>query len=231
MKAELDKLKRKRKPDQKPNKLKNSKPNGKGQRTDKAAVKQYCYAHGYQQSHSSAECKVLNGDKKQFTSAMRNSTGPNSPPGGSTRVNGQDVTAARTPRTIAANVAYTIAQDDDTDAQSDHDVYDVDADDETAAFLSQILSESTNAQSDQLSEPLSGYLCPDYTTTNASAMMLTDDLIIMDDKVKGNVTEIDNPRMTPIDHTRVCAPEASSLPHPTQAVTAAPGARTVTAGS
>jgi hypothetical protein len=229
IKAELEKLKRKRKPDQKPNKLKQKKQNEK--RADKVAVKQYCYAHGYQQSHTSAECKVLNGDKKRFTNAMRNSTGPNSPPGGSTRVNGQDVTAARTPRTVTANVAYTIAHDDDADAQSEHDAYDADADDETASFLSQILSESANARSDQGTEPLSGYLSPDYTTTQASAMMLTDELIIMDDKVKSNATEIEIPPMSPIDHTRVCALEASSLAYPTQAVTAAPEAQTVTAGS
>jgi hypothetical protein len=33
------------------------------------------------------------------------------------------------------------------------------------------------------------------------------------------------------DHTRVCGPEASFLVHPTQVVTAAPGARSVATGS
>ncbi len=142
MKAELEQLKRKRTPksDQKQNKLlKLQKPRDKGQRIAKAEAKQhYCYAHGYQKSHKSAECKVLNADKKRFTHAMRNSLGPNSPAGGSTRVNGQEVTPTAAPRTITANSACAMDCDDHHESYREQDMYDADVDDETTAFLSQI---------------------------------------------------------------------------------------------
>jgi hypothetical protein len=48
-------------------------------------VEHYCYCHGTQYSHTSAECKVMQADRKRFTSAMRNATNIQSPPGGSDR--------------------------------------------------------------------------------------------------------------------------------------------------
>ncbi len=48
-------------------------------------VEHYCYCHGTQYSHGSAECKVMQADRKRFTSAMRNATNSQSPPGGSDR--------------------------------------------------------------------------------------------------------------------------------------------------
>ncbi len=48
-------------------------------------VEHYCYCHGTQYSHTSAEFKVMESDKKQLTSAMRNATNSQSPPGGSDR--------------------------------------------------------------------------------------------------------------------------------------------------
>ena len=48
-------------------------------------VEHYCYCHGTQYSHTSAECKVMQADRKRFTSAMRNATNSQSPPGGSDR--------------------------------------------------------------------------------------------------------------------------------------------------
>jgi hypothetical protein len=48
-------------------------------------VEHYCHCHGTQFSHTSAECKVMQADKKRFTSAMRNATNSQSPPGGSER--------------------------------------------------------------------------------------------------------------------------------------------------
>jgi hypothetical protein len=48
-------------------------------------VEHYCYCHGTQYSHTSAECKVMESGKKRFTSAMRNATDSQSPPGGSDR--------------------------------------------------------------------------------------------------------------------------------------------------
>ena len=48
-------------------------------------VEHYCYCHGTQYSHTSAECKVMQADRKRFTSAMRSTTNSQSPPGGSDR--------------------------------------------------------------------------------------------------------------------------------------------------
>jgi hypothetical protein len=48
-------------------------------------VEHYCYCHGTQYSHTSAECKVMESDKKRFTSAMRNAMNSQSPLGGSDR--------------------------------------------------------------------------------------------------------------------------------------------------
>ncbi len=54
----------------------------------KQRVEQYCYCHGTQYSHTSAECKVMEADKKRFTQAMCNATNSQSPPGGSVRKHG-----------------------------------------------------------------------------------------------------------------------------------------------
>ncbi len=48
-------------------------------------VEHYCYCHGTQYTHTSAECKVMQADKKRFTSDMRKATDSQSPPGGSDR--------------------------------------------------------------------------------------------------------------------------------------------------
>jgi hypothetical protein len=89
---------------------------------------------------------------------------------------------------------------------------------------------------------LSGYLTADYNTTHVTAMM-------MDSNETFFIDESTNTQRLPIahhkdeehkeaedddscDHTRVCGSDTASLTtHPTQAVTAAPGARSVTAGS
>jgi hypothetical protein len=47
----------------------------------------YCHAHGYQSSHTSAQCKEMT--NQTFTAEMRKATGPNSPPGGSKLVRGR----------------------------------------------------------------------------------------------------------------------------------------------
>jgi hypothetical protein len=234
MKAELEKLKRKRNPksDPKQKKTKNKKPQKKGQRNANGAAKpKYCHAHGTQQSHTSAECKVMEGDKKRFTYAMRNAQGPHSPPGGSTKVNGQEVNTFAPPRTIKANIAYAIDRNDEPHPVQD--TYDADEDDETTEFLSQILNDAANAPHEIGTLP--GYLSPDYTTIHASAMMMTDDFILMDvhnvDEDEGELDDLNAKSDSTIDHTRVCALEAGFLAHPTQAGTAAPEARTVPAGS
>ena len=50
----------------------------------------YCHAHGYQSSHTSAQCKVMANQKQNFTAEMRKATSPNSPPGGSKLVRGRE---------------------------------------------------------------------------------------------------------------------------------------------
>ena len=50
----------------------------------------YCWGHGTQHTHTSSECKLMSGDKTRFNAAMRNSTDSNHPPGGSTKVFGQE---------------------------------------------------------------------------------------------------------------------------------------------
>ncbi len=142
-------------------------------------------------------------------------------------MSGQEVTSTAAPRTITANSACAIDCDDHHESYPQQDTYDADVDDETTVFLSQILNEAAN---EQVPDSSSEYLSPDYTTTRASAMMMMDELIIMEDKQKvtANIAE---GHKSPIDHTRVCALEASVLPRPTQAETAAPGARSVNAGS
>jgi hypothetical protein len=55
-----------------------------------ASCKFYCHAHGYQNSHTSAQCKVVLSQKANFTTEMRQATSPTNPPGGSTSIRGQD---------------------------------------------------------------------------------------------------------------------------------------------
>jgi hypothetical protein len=50
----------------------------------------YCHAHGYNNSHQSAQCKVMAGQKANFTEEMRKASSPTNPPGGSTLVRGKE---------------------------------------------------------------------------------------------------------------------------------------------
>ena len=52
----------------------------------------YCYVHGHQNSHSSAQCKVMDSDKQTFTSAMRAAKTRGAVKGGSTAVRGRQAT-------------------------------------------------------------------------------------------------------------------------------------------
>jgi hypothetical protein len=74
LKAENEKLKRKRPNQQTKQQSKNKKKNGKGKGKDSRRVKhdaassstetlKYCHGHGYQRSHTSAECKMLQATK------------------------------------------------------------------------------------------------------------------------------------------------------------------------
>jgi hypothetical protein len=52
----------------------------------------YCHAHGYQSSHTSAQCKVMASQTSNFSADMRRATNPNNPPGGSKLIRGRDPT-------------------------------------------------------------------------------------------------------------------------------------------
>ncbi len=98
MQAELSQLKRKRPPRTNRSKKTKQTATGKGKTktepkptsekpnrpaTESTANMKYCHNHGYQQSHTSSECKVLNGDKRKYTNEMRRAKDPHHPPGGS----------------------------------------------------------------------------------------------------------------------------------------------------
>ena len=51
----------------------------------------YCHAHGSQRTHTSSECKLMAADTARFTKAMRQAKDSNQPPGGSTKVLGQQL--------------------------------------------------------------------------------------------------------------------------------------------
>jgi hypothetical protein len=76
--------------------LQSQKRTGKKQKTKdgtptpaKTRPSHYCYAHGTQGSHTSAQCKVMASQPHNFTAEMRKATNPLQPPGGSTFVRGQ----------------------------------------------------------------------------------------------------------------------------------------------
>ena len=102
LRAEIDRLKRKRTDNQNKGKGKRKGQQGKGKRTgqqtnpknegtklhqartpeEPTKDMKYCHGHGFQHSHTSAECKLLAGDKRKYNAEMRRSKGPNHPPGG-----------------------------------------------------------------------------------------------------------------------------------------------------
>jgi hypothetical protein len=175
LRKEFDQFKRKRttQPPKKQNKQKKYSTQGLSNvGTDAASEQKYCFLHGFQKSHTSSECKVLAGDKTKFTNEMRRAKGPNNPPRESTNINGQKASAA--PRRISANVAF----DSDQEAASEHGEYDNNdssGDEETAAFLASVLDDKND------SDESSGYFPPDYSTTQVTAMMVHDDIILLDD--------------------------------------------------
>ena len=85
----LQKRQKKRKP-QDMTRPKDGKTPQSEQPVTAASCKFYCHAHGYQNSHTSAQCKVMLNQKASFTAEMRQATDPTSPPGGSTSIRGKD---------------------------------------------------------------------------------------------------------------------------------------------
>ena len=94
---------------------------------------------------------------------MRRANGPNHPPGGSTKVNGQDPTR---PRKIDANLMIH-ADEDDASGQDDTDHHDDDwKTDNSLVFLSRF--------GDNHPDSSSVYLPPDYVPTCTTAFMMDD---------------------------------------------------------
>jgi hypothetical protein len=61
-------------------------------KTDKCDY--YCFAHGFQNSHTSQQCKVMSNQPANFTADQRKATSPHSPVGGSTAVRGREPQSA-----------------------------------------------------------------------------------------------------------------------------------------
>ena len=197
LKAEVEKLKRKRTPAANKTTNKNKKQNEKqnrhkqkGQHKDETdtptADLKYCHGHGYQKSHTSAECKLLAADKSKFTPEMQRATGPHKPPGGSQKVNGQFVSGK--PKAVIANMVHQVHPPANVDARNeDNDDINSDCDDEsfdeTAVFLAGLLQES-------VSSPF------EYDTETATAMMMND-LFLLNDTTTGSSRRVLSSREVP----------------------------------
>ena len=188
LKAENEQLKRKQKdgknrqkrgkkgkPNEgKPNEQKNKDPKHTNRQARTAnepvANMKYCHGHGYQHSHTSAECKLLAGDKKKYNAEMKRAKGPNHPPGGSTKVNGQH------PQTLAANMVTQIDHQHDTDDNEYWEPHGTnDTFDETAVFLANVLRESPDGS---------------YDTAKVTALMTENDSLLFDETGQRDRTAI-----------------------------------------
>jgi hypothetical protein len=96
----------------------NKRQKGSGRNTAKTTTAQnntcdyYCYLHGKQNSHTSAQCKVMTNDNREhFTAAMRNAKTSSTVEGGSTAVKGK-------PGTQVAARGYMMT--DETDSTSEN---------------------------------------------------------------------------------------------------------------
>ncbi len=151
------------------------------QRTQK-----YCHAHGTQPSHTSAEYKLMAGDTATFNAAMRNAKDSDHPPGGCTRVNGQDQWAKQA---MTAHCAVTASEnplqksvvfsDDEYDFCSETEEF-------LAIFVWESLSTNDKAYLEPNGDPNSssaqmacndGYLPEDGEPVQITAQMVTDDLL------------------------------------------------------
>jgi hypothetical protein len=153
-------------------------------------------------SHTSAECKVLSGDKQKYSNAMRKASGPNDTPGGSTKVNGQ--IATNTTNKVKANLVEITCDQYDAD-EDDLQNYEDAEQHETAMFLQSVLSSTNNTSLDE-----SGYLAPDYPTTHATAMMMDDDIMLLNDGKRDDkapaIEQITQPAASgrnPLAHSRI----------------------------
>jgi hypothetical protein len=78
----------------------------------------YCHAHGYQTSHTSAQCKVMAGQPQNFTAEMRRATTPHNPPGGSQLIRGRR--PEDTQATGSANMMKATTTDKDENDMPPH---------------------------------------------------------------------------------------------------------------
>jgi hypothetical protein len=104
-------------------------------RTGKETIEglDYCHNHGYQHSHTSSACKVLLSNKKKYSDAMRRAKDSNHPPGGSTKVNGQDPTRSRK---VVANLMTQAANDNHSEYDESNQYNNEWHNDDSLVFLS-----------------------------------------------------------------------------------------------
>jgi hypothetical protein len=79
----------------------------------------YCYAHGYQNSHQSSQCKVMANQPDNFTPAMRKANDPRHPAGGSELVRGQYLTKAPAQATAYMLVSADHVDPDNRDSSTE----------------------------------------------------------------------------------------------------------------
>jgi hypothetical protein len=90
-----------------------------GQSITAASCKFYCHAHGYQNSHQSSQCKVMENQPDNFTPAMRKANNPRHPAGGSELVRGQSLTKAPAQATAYMLVSADHVDPDNQDSSSE----------------------------------------------------------------------------------------------------------------
>jgi hypothetical protein len=102
---------------------KGTKGNEPAQPITAASCKFYCHAHGHQNSHNSAQCKVMANQTGNFTAAMRKAPDPQQPPGGSTLVKGQTLTADPAQATAYMLVSVDHRDPDENGSSSSEDAF------------------------------------------------------------------------------------------------------------
>ncbi len=151
--------------------------------------------------HTSAECKLMAGDTATFNAAMRNAKDPDHPPGGCTRVNGQD--QWETQAMTAHSMVTASANPHQNSAVFSDDEYDLCS--ETDEFLANLVFESFSPNDKAYLEPDSdptsiyaqmacndGYLQEDDGPVQITAHMVSDDLLF------GSETDSETPKISAV---------------------------------
>jgi hypothetical protein len=135
--------------------------------------------------HSSTECKLMAGDTARFTAALHSSTGPNQPPGGSTKVLGQEWELREmTANAMSSAPANSIPAPDRDDYQEAADLH-------TEAFLANLMLKVLNGND--------GYTSADEDPVQITAnMMANDDLWLLYSYTADDSTQSDpGPQIPP----------------------------------